>query len=252
MSREYQTYMKEIIAMIVPLVGGLIGTILGWCGSELSRKWSNRYVKVQVLNNALSWMLDLYFHVYTIKNIRETINDYIKWYTEFLLEKSMTENDIQVVNIEMRKMIVPLFMSTIGEDVSCMSKNYENAIGELAAYYPVAAYRLRGRADIKKVIADVNFYVKKVEEQQTIQIGEYVDMFSTLQDIAQTNITQANILALRNEIITLAKETNRKRRKEILTTLNNIEQPNNQSVQYNELLQEQMTVILQQHPICNA
>lgn len=30
--------MKKIIAMIVPLVGGLIGTVLGWYGSELSRK----------------------------------------------------------------------------------------------------------------------------------------------------------------------------------------------------------------------
>ena len=237
--------MKEIIAMLLPLLGG----VLGWCGSELSRKWSNRYVKVQVLNNALSWMLDLYFHVYTIKNIRETINDYIKWYNEFLLEKSMTENDIQIVNLEMRKMIVPLFMSTVGEDVSCVSKNYENAIGELAAYYPVTAYRLRGRADIKKIIADVNFYGKKVEQQQAIQICEYVDMFSALQDVVQTNITQTNILALRNEIIALAKETNRKRCKEILTTLNNIEQPDNQFVQYKELIKEQMAAILQDHPV---
>lgn len=233
--------MKEIISMLLPLLGGVVG----WCGSELTRKWSNRYLKVQVLNNALSWMLDLYFQVNAIKSLRGFINEFIKWYNALLAENSMTEHDMQAVNVEVKNKILPLVMSIVEEDVTSMGISYEKAVGELSMYYPVVAYRLRGRADIKMVIADIKIYCKKVEEQQNIQIGEYIDMFGALQDIVQTTITETNILALRNEIIELSKETNRKHRKEILKALNNIDQPGTLSVQYKELIKEQITAIFQ-------
>ena len=232
--------LKEILAMILPLAGGFAGGVLGWCGSELTRHRSNKYAKVQVLNNALSWMLELYHQVNSVKNLRASTNDFIKWYSSCLAEKSMSKDDIQEVNKTLRQMLVPMFMSVVVEDLKNLSVNYEKAVGELSAYYPVIAYKLRGRSDIKQVIADMNIYCKKVEEQQSIPLEEYVNTFDSLQEIVQTTITQTNISGLRNEIIELSKETNCKHRKEILTTLDNIDQPDTQSVQYLELVKQQI------------
>lgn len=131
--------MKEILTMILPLVGGLAGSILGWCGSEWTRNKSNKYIKVQVLNNALSWMLDLYFQVNSVNNIRTFINDFLQWYNNCLAEKSMSKDDIHEVNKTIRQMVVPIFMSVVVEDVKKLSVNYEKAIGDLSAYYPVTS-----------------------------------------------------------------------------------------------------------------
>lgn len=90
----------------------------------------------------------------------------------------------------------------------------------------------------------MNIYCRKLEEQQAIPLEEYVNMFDSLQEIVQTTITQTNISVLRNEIIELSKETNRKHRKEILTALNNIDQPDTQSAQYLELIQQQIMEII--------
>lgn len=76
------------------------------------------------------------------------------------------------------------------------------------------------------------------------EIGEYKEVITPLQTILQPTVINDNLSVLREEIVELSKSTTRKLRKEIMTTLNNIDAPDTSSKQYFDVLKEQVSVTL--------
>ena len=130
------------------------------------------------------------------------------------------------------------------DETKKLSKDYELALEKLSCYYPVAAYRLRGRADVKHVLTDLDDYLKKIELQFPIEIGGYKDVITPLQTILQPMVINDNLSILREEMVELSKSTSCKQRKEIMTTLNNIDAPDAYSKQYFDVLKEQISAAL--------
>ena len=66
-----------------------------------------------------------------------------------------------------------------------------------------------------------------------------------LQTILQPTVINDNLSVLREEIVELSKSTSREQRKEIMTTLNNIDVPEDSSKQYLDVLKEQVSTALE-------
>lgn len=236
--------MKEILIIVIPIISTLVGVLLGWGCTELSRHFANSYLKKQTLNSTLSLLLELYFQVKRIANAYNQSQDLVKWYENLLSQYNLSQEEKEAIGEIVREKIVPMISNLATDETQKLSKDYEIALEKLSCYYPVAAYRLRGRADIKHILIDLDGYLTKIEMQFPIEIGEYKEVITPLQTILQPTVINDNLSVLREEIVELSKSTSRKLCKEIMTTLNNIDAPDTSSKQYFDVLKEQVSVIL--------
>ena len=236
--------MKEILIIVIPIISTLVGVLLGWGCTELSRHFANSYLKKQTLNSTLSLLLELYFQVKRIANTYNQSQDLVKWYENLLSQCNLSQEEKEAIGEIIREKIVPMISNLATDETQKLSKDYEIALEKLSCYYPVAAYRLRGRADIKHILIDLDDYLTKIEMQFPIEIGEYKEVITPLQTILQPTVINDNLSVLREEIVELSKSTTRKLRKEIMTTLNNIDAPDTSSKQYFDVLKEQVSVTL--------
>lgn len=236
--------MKEILIIVIPIISTLVGVLLGWGCTELSRHFANSYLKKQTLNSTLSLLLELYFQVKRIANTYNQSQDLVKWYENLLSQCNLSQEEKEAIGEIVREKIVPMISNLATDETQKLSKDYEIALEKLSCYYPVAAYRLRGRADIKHILIDLDDYLTKIEMQFPIEIGEYKEVITPLQTILQPTVINDNLSVLREEIVELSKSTTRKLRKEIMTTLNNIDAPDTSSKQYFDVLKEQVSVTL--------
>lgn len=236
--------MKEILIIVIPIISTLVGVLLGWGCTELSRHFANSYLKKQTLNSTLSLLLELYFQVKRIANAYNQSQDLVKWYENLLSQYNLSQEEKEAIGEIVREKIVPMISNLATDETQKLSKDYEIALEKLSCYYPVAAYRLRGRADIKHILIDLDDYLTKIEMQFPIEIGEYKEVITPLQTILQPTVINDNLSVLREEIVELSKSTSRKLYKEIMTTLNNIDTPDTSSKQYFDVLKEQVSVTL--------
>ena len=206
-----------------------------------SRHFANSYQKKQTLNSTLSLLLELYFQIKRIANAYNQSQDLVKWYENLLSQYNLSKEEKEAIGEIVREKIVPMILNLATDETLKLSKDYEIALEKLSCYYPVAAYRLRGRADIKHVLIDLDDYLKKIELQFPIEIGEYKEVVTPLQTILQPTVINNNLSVLREEIVELSKSTSRKQRKEIMTTLNNIDAPDDSAKQYFDMLKEQVS-----------
>ncbi len=231
---------REILLQYSGLICAIVGAITAWGLAELSRHFANSYQKKQTLNSALSIMLELYFQIRRIANACDQSQDFVKWYENLLSQYSVPQEVKEVIGGIIRGKVTPIISSLATDDIKKLSADYENALEKLSCYYPVAAYRLRGRADIKHVLIDLGDYLTKIEMQFPVEIGEYKEVITPLQTILQPTVINNNLSVLREEIVELSKSTSRKQRKEIMTTLNNIDAPNENYERHIEFLKEQI------------
>lgn len=236
--------MKEILQQYSELICAIIGAITAWGLTELSRHFANSYQKKQTLNSTLSLLLELYFQIKRIANAYNESQNFIKWYENLLSQYNFPHEVKEVIGGIIREKVTPMIANLATDEIEKLSKDYELALEKLSCYYPVAAYRLRGRADIKHVLIDLDDYLKKIELQFPIEIGEYKEVITPLQTILQPTVINDNLSVLREEIVELSKSTSRKQRKEIMTTLNNIDAPDDSSKQYFDVLKEQVSTAL--------
>ena len=141
-------------------------------------------------------------------------------------------------------MKTPIISSVISGDIHSLQDDYETALKNLSCYYPVAAYRLRGRADIKRIVIDLDAFFKEIGEQLPVQISEYEGIASPLQSFLQPTVIQDHLSVLREEIVELAKSTSYGQRKEILQALNGMDEPNSTMDEYMDLLKKQVLIML--------
>ena len=234
----------EILQQYKDLICAAIGALIAWGCTELSRHFANSYQKKQTLNSALSLMLELYFQIRRIVSACDQSQDFVKWYENLLSQYSVPQEVKEVIGGIIRGKVTPIISSLATDDIKKLSADYENALEKLSCYYPVAAYRLRGRADVSRILIDLDDYLKKIETQLPIEIGEYKGIIAPLQTILQPAVINDNLSVLRGEIIDLSKLSSCKQHKEIMTTLNNIDAPDASSKQYFDVLKEQVSVTL--------
>lgn len=235
----------EILQQYTELICVIVGALIAWGCSELSRHFANSYQKQQTLNSTLSLLLELYFQIKRIQDLHSYIQDLIKWYTKLLEEKTISEEVREQVNVVMNQLMTRMISDLASDDLLKLSSDYESAIEKLSCYYPVAAYRLRGRADIQRVLVDMDAYYKKLQEQLPYQTDEYDGLLTSVQAIIQPDIIKDNLIAMKEEITALASAVSWQQRKEIKTTLHNIDSSNNPLVdQYIDLLKNKLLDVL--------
>lgn len=237
--------LKEILLQYSGLIYAIAGAITAWGLAELSRHLVNSYQKKQTLNSALSLLLELYFQIKRISNAYDQSQGFLKWYEKLLTENSFPQEVKNMINKEVSRKITPILSSVAVEDVKKLSGDYEKALEKLSCYYPVAAYRLRGRADINHILIDLDSHLKKIESQLPVEIGEYREIAEPVQTMLQPAVISDNLSILRDEIVDLSKSTSRKQRKAILATLDKIDTPDVSSKQYFDMLKEQLPATLE-------
>lgn len=235
----------EILQQYSELICAIVGALIAWGCTELSRHFANSYLKKQTLNSTLSLLLELYFQIKRIANAYNQSQDLVKWYENLLSQYNLSQEEKEAIGEIVREKIVPMISNLATDETLKLSKDYEIALEKLSCYYPVAAYRLRGRADIKHVLIDLDDYLTKIEKQFPVEIGEYKEVITPLQTILQPTVINNNLSVLREEIVELSKSISRKQRKEIMTTLNNIDAPDDSSKQYFDVLKEQVSTALE-------
>ena len=234
----------EILQHYSDLICAIIGAITAWGLAELGRLFANSYKKKQTLNSTLSLLLELYFQIKRIANAYIESQNFIKWYENLLSQYNFPHEVKEAIGGIIREKVTPMIANLATDETKKLSKDYELALEKLSCYYPVAAYRLRGRADVKHVLTDLDDYLKKIELQFPIEIGGYKDVITPLQTILQPMVINDNLSILREEMVELSKSTSCKQRKEIMTTLNNIDAPDAYSKQYFDVLKEQISAAL--------
>lgn len=216
-----------LLQQYTELVCVVVGALVAWGCTELSRYFANSYQKQQTLNSTLSLLLELYFQIKRIQGIHSRVRDFTKWYIKLLEEKPISEEGREQLEIIMNQLITQMISDLASDDLLKLSSDYESAIEKLSCYYPVAAYRLRGRADIKSILLDIDTYYKKLKEQLPYETNEFDGLLISLQATMQPDIIQDNVVALREEIIVLATHIKWRQHKEMKTTLDNIDSSNN-------------------------
>lgn len=239
------TIVREILLQYSGLICAVVGAVTAWGLGELSRHFANSYQKKQTLNSALSLMLELYFQIRRIARAYNQSQDILKWYENLLSQHNATPEVKKLISKTIRGMVTPVISSLATDETQKLNADYENALEKLSCYYPAAAYRLRGRADISRILIDLDDYLKKFESQLPLAIGEYKVITEPMQTILQPAVINGNLSILREEIVMLSKSTSRKQRKEIFATLNNIDTPDASSKQYFDVLKEQVSVALE-------
>lgn len=233
--------MKEIITEILTLVG----VTLGWGLSELTRFWINTEQKKQTLNTALSMLLDIYFHLKRIQEMHRNIHEFLDWYTSAIKGHTLRDDEVVEVQNLLTKSLVPTMLGIVSDDMNTISSKYEESMEKLSCYYPVAAYRLRGQANIEHILLDLNKYSTKIEEILSLQITNYLDMLVPAQEQLQPILFENQLSVLRKELLELAKETNCKHRKEIIGTVEYIEKSNAMDSAYLETLKRNVLDLIE-------
>ena len=236
---------REMFLQYSELICAIMGAITAWGLTELTRHFANLYQKKQTLNSTLSLLLELYFQIKRIANAYDQSQDFLRWYENLLSQHKATVEVKEVISRIIRGMVTPMISSLATEETQKLSADYENALEKLSCYYPVAAYRLRGRAEIKHILIDMDEYFKKMETLLSVQIGECKEIAVPLQMILQPAVISDNLSVLREEIVELSKSINRKQRDEMITTLNNIDAPDAFSEQYFGVLKKQVSAALE-------
>lgn len=236
--------MKEILIIIIPIISTLVGVILGWGCTELSRHLTYSYQKKQTLNGTLSLLLELYFQIKRIQEILIFVQDLKEWYITIIEEKPINAEEKEKLSHILNGIITPMISSIASNDLQKLSSDYEDALKKLSHYYPVSAYRLRGRADISRILFDMNALVRQIEIQLPIEIGKYEELIQPTQTILQPKLIEDNLSSLKEDILDLSKDTGCQQRKEITKSLDNIGIQNPLTEQYMNLLKEQVSAAL--------
>lgn len=234
--------MIKIIELILPLVGVLIG----WGCTELSNHFSNRYKKRQTVNRAISLLLELYFQIKRISAAVQQSQSFIEWYLAQFKGNTFNEEEKEILSNALASTINPLITELATCDINKIQLDYDNVLKELSSYYPVDAYRLRGRDDVKTILTCIDDYYDSIKDKVPVSEDEYNVVTAKIKPILQSQAIQGHLSALRDEIETLSDGFSCSQRKDIMTTLNNIDSDDNAYQQNFEEIKASIIEILRE------
>ena len=146
--------MMKIIELLIPLIGVLIG----WGCGELSRRFADKYQQKQTINKTISLLLELYFQIKRIATAAQNSQAFVEWYMSQFKDNVIVEEVKEQMKTTLSKLINPLISEIASYDIKKIETDYDSILKELSCYYPVDAYRLRGRNEIKNILMDIDAY----------------------------------------------------------------------------------------------
>ena len=237
--------MMRIIELLMPL----IGVFIGWGCSELSRRFADKYQKKQTINKTISLLLELYFQIKRIAAAAQNSQAFIEWYLAQFKRNAISVNDKEKIRNVLSGLINPLITEIASYDIEKIESDYGSILKELSCYYPVDAYRLRGRNEIKNILLDIDAYYDSLKDKLPISYDEYNLIATRIKPIVKSQAIQKQLSDTREEIISLSKEVSFCQRKEITATLNNIDADDDVYEQhFDEIRQTIITILKEQMP----
>lgn len=237
--------MIKIIELILPLVGVLIG----WGCTELSNHFANIYIKRQTVNRAISMLLELYFQIKRISITVLQSQSFIEWYLAQFKGNAFNEEEKEILNNALASTINPLITELATYDINKIQLDYDNVLKELSSYYPVDAYRLRGRDDVKTILTCIDDYYDSIKNKIPVNEDDYNMVTAKIKPILQSQAIQGQLSAIREEIGTLSDGFSCSQRKDIITTLNNIDTDDNAYKQnFDEIKTSIMEILREKMP----
>lgn len=231
--------MKEIIALILPLIGVFLGLL--W--SEISRWFADRRLKRQIVNKFISLLLELY---YQIKRISFTVqqSSLIAELFADIKGKELTKDEEQVVNTLLSKTLYPIITESVSNDIDKINADYDSLLKDLSGYYPIDAYRLRGRNNIKNLLLIVDTYYKGIHDNLPIDYNTVNEIIANLKPILQSEAIQSQLSVIEEEIETLSKNLSLYDRKTIEKALKGLKVDNNED--FKKRLEDIKQIIIEQ------
>ncbi len=218
--------MEGIIGAIISVVCVIIGLL--W--NEVSRWFADRREKRQTLNKTISLLLELYFQINRISITVQQSQSTIEELFAAIKGNELTEDEKQVVRTILSKTLFPLVTETASNDINKITLDYDNMLKELSCYYPIDAYRLRGRTDIKNTLSIIDTYYRKINESFPINHIEYNEIVACIKPIIQSKAIQDQLSAIKDEIVELSQNLEYRQRRDIMKTLNNIIDKDNEEL----------------------
>lgn len=216
--------------IIVGAIISVVGVIIGLIWNEFSRWLADRRLKRQTVNKTISLLLELYFQIKRISITVQQSQSSIEELFVAIKGKELTEDEKQVVRTILSTALYPLVKETVSNDINKITSDYDSILKELSCYYPVDAYRLRGRTDIKNTLSIIDTYYRKINESFPINYVEYNEIVANIKPLIQSQAIQDQLLVINEEIETLSKYLDCRQCKDIKKTLNDIIDDDNEGV----------------------
>jgi hypothetical protein len=152
----------------IKIIAALIGVTLGWLLSESSKIFADKRHNKRKLKKLLFFLLELRFHFAKELSLKNDLSRYMdilktKMTKKFNIDKNDTDIDIE---LNMWKPIVLQAISNTknqDEKFEHLAENIDNIIIELAEIFPILAYKLSGKHNIKERLNNVDEYFNEVE-----------------------------------------------------------------------------------------
>lgn len=235
----------KIIELLIPLIGVLIG----WGCGELSRRFADRYQQKQTINKTISLLLELYFQIRRISVAVQQAQAFVEWYLEQFNGNALSVKEKEKMRNVLSGLISPLITETASYDIKKIESDYDSILKELSCYYPVDAYRLRGRNEIKNILLNIDTYYDSLKDKLPISYDEYNLIATRIKPIVKSQAMQRQLSDIREEILSLSKEVSFRQRKEIAATLNNIDTDDNvYEKHFDEIKRTIITILKEQMP----
>jgi len=232
--------MDERILNVLELLIPLIGVIIGWGCSEIGKRFADKYQKMQTINKAISLLLELYFQIKRISAAVQQSQSFVDWYLAQFKNTTISVDEKEKIREVLSTLINPVISELAYYDIKKIDSDYEAILKELSCYYPVDAYRLRGRNEIKNLLMDIDSYYESLKDKLPITYEEYSLVSSKIKPIVKNQAINKQLLEIREEIIVLSSEVNYHQRKEIAITLNNIDSDDDEYNQHFDKIQQAM------------
>lgn len=152
----------------IKIIAALIGVSLGWLLSESSKIFADKRQNKRKLKKLLFFLLELRFHFAKELSLENDLNRYIDVLKSKITEKFGDNENNANIDIELN-ILKPLVLQTISktknqdEKFEYLAENIDNVIIELAEIFPILAYKLSGKHNIKERLNKVDEYFNEVE-----------------------------------------------------------------------------------------
>lgn len=146
------------------IISPLIGVLIGWLLSESGKLFLDIRQNKRKLRKLLFFLLELRFYFTREHSIELEINKYINLLKTRISEKlRITEYDIELsLGIDTWKPLIVKLVSnnhTQEEKYKYLAENIDKMLIEMAEIYPILAYELSGRHNIKERLNNVENYI---------------------------------------------------------------------------------------------
>ena len=194
----------EWIKIILPIVG----VIIGWLLSESGKVFTDRRHDKRKLKKLLFFLLELRYRFERELSYEMDLDKYINLIKPKLAERLGVESNITdlTIGLDTWKPILKRIISKTKQDeeeFDYLNENIDKILIELAEIFPILAFELNGKHNIKDRLNKANNYAKEVEALS-------IDMPFDIRGLINPKLTKELLQDLNESIEMIAKKIDKK------------------------------------------